>query len=368
MVIGAIIFSFLALPLCALGVDTARWWVEAQRIQAAADAAATAGVTYMPEDFASATRRAPRVSRRSTATPTVAGTTVTVAAGEKPTQLKVTISRTVDNFFAKSFGVDTSTITRSAVADFNGPAPMGSPCNTFANEPAARAARADRQRPARRRPTPSASTNPQFWGVDRRTRDAQGPGLAVRDPQVRRRRGRVLQLQQRRDQRRSTTRGASSTWSAWQPAAVGQSISLQIYDPAYVDSGSGSLQRRPGRNLQLLGATTGSRTPPRTPSSGTRNAANASARATPTTAGKRFGSEVATITSFALREPSRHAEPLSRPRRTRRRSAPSSTPGYSNPTLNDLYDPAGSNYDSNIARVFHQWVDLCTFTPSRAGD
>ncbi len=34
MVIGALMFAFLALPLCALGVDTARWWVEAQRVQA----------------------------------------------------------------------------------------------------------------------------------------------------------------------------------------------------------------------------------------------------------------------------------------------------------------------------------------------
>ena len=33
------------------------------------------------------------------------------------------------------FGFDRTTIARSAVADYNGPAPMGSPCNTFGNEP-----------------------------------------------------------------------------------------------------------------------------------------------------------------------------------------------------------------------------------------
>ncbi len=42
------------MPLTALSVDMARMYVELERVQTAADAAATAGVTFLPDDFASA--------------------------------------------------------------------------------------------------------------------------------------------------------------------------------------------------------------------------------------------------------------------------------------------------------------------------
>src|SRR5690606_16125474 len=35
----------------ALSVDVARWYVEGERVQKAADAASLAGVVYMPQDF-----------------------------------------------------------------------------------------------------------------------------------------------------------------------------------------------------------------------------------------------------------------------------------------------------------------------------
>ena len=57
--------AFLMMPLCALSVDVARWYVEVQRIQNAADAAATAGVTYLPDDFAAAQSTAIAVAARN---------------------------------------------------------------------------------------------------------------------------------------------------------------------------------------------------------------------------------------------------------------------------------------------------------------
>ena len=48
--------STVFLGMAALGVDTARWYVEIERVQKAADAAALAGVTYMPNDLTSAPR------------------------------------------------------------------------------------------------------------------------------------------------------------------------------------------------------------------------------------------------------------------------------------------------------------------------
>ena len=169
---GAIMFAFLALPLCALGVDTARWWVEAQRLQAAADAAATAGVTYMPEDFDCGqgarhrVRDDQRLHRRDPARPSRS------PPGEKPTQLKVTHQPRPSTTSSPSPSASsTSTITRSAVADFNGPAPMGSPCNTFGNEPKGTILRPEINSQLNAPPYASCSTSPMFWA------SAAGPNV-----------------------------------------------------------------------------------------------------------------------------------------------------------------------------------------------
>ena len=134
----AIVVTFFAaallLPLCAISVDVARWYVEVQRVQNAADAAATAGVTFLPDDFASAKATAIAVAARN-GYPNSGSSSVTVSVGDKPTQLAVTIDSTIGNAFGTGFGVNTATIGRSATADFNGPVLMGSPCNTFGNEP-----------------------------------------------------------------------------------------------------------------------------------------------------------------------------------------------------------------------------------------
>ncbi len=95
-----------------------------------------AGVTYLPDDFTSAKTTAITVAGRN-GFPNSGKTSVTVALGAKPTQLKVTVSSTIYNSFAASFNKAWATVSRSSVADYNGPAPMGSPCNAFGNEPAA---------------------------------------------------------------------------------------------------------------------------------------------------------------------------------------------------------------------------------------
>ena len=50
-VVTALLASVLFLGMAAMGVDTARWYVEVERVQKAADAAALAGVTYMPVSY-----------------------------------------------------------------------------------------------------------------------------------------------------------------------------------------------------------------------------------------------------------------------------------------------------------------------------
>ena len=147
------------------------WYVEVQRVQNAADAAAMAGVTYLPDDFASAKSH----SDHSRGTQRVPELRIHIGFGldrDKPTQLVVTVSSKIGNAFGTAFGVNTNTIVRSATADFNGPAPMGSPCNTFGNEPPG--AGTGSNDPIRGPNTSvivappggaSCTSNPQLWGA-----------------------------------------------------------------------------------------------------------------------------------------------------------------------------------------------------------
>ncbi|MGD9956810.1 MAG: pilus assembly protein TadG-related protein, partial [Candidatus Nanopelagicales bacterium] len=122
------------LGFAALAVDVARWYVEMERIQKAADAAALAGVVYMPQDFAQAQTTALAVAAKNGYAPS-ADVSVTVEQGPRPSQLLVTVTSEVPNAFGAIFGVGTTRLSRSATSDYAGPVPMGSPCNLFGNEP-----------------------------------------------------------------------------------------------------------------------------------------------------------------------------------------------------------------------------------------
>jgi hypothetical protein len=119
----------------ALAVDVGRWLVEAERVQKTADAAANAGVIYMPQEFLTAQTAARQVAARNGYAHNPPATVVDVAPGPRRSQLKVTISSTVKNAFGTVFGFSQQVVTRSATADYSGPVPMGSPCNLFGNEP-----------------------------------------------------------------------------------------------------------------------------------------------------------------------------------------------------------------------------------------
>lgn len=365
-VIVAMFFAFIALPLGAVGVDVSRLYVELQRVQAAADAAATAGVTYMPDDFAAAKARAIEVAEDN-GFPNSGRSTVVVTVGAKPTQLKVTVSSRVDNAFAKTFGIPSSVMSRYAVADFNGPAPMGSPCNTFGNEPTSGAALPPTGSQLKPVTYATCSTNPQFWGAiaGPETYKDQGSEFEARKCGG----GEVLCS--------SSSNGATNL--EFEPrgfiymirigaAAVNQSVRVQVFDPAYVDTGSGGCDSGPvyssfsGSNSDYPYATTDATG---------RYVRGATAFCTGDSEnnGKRFGSEVPTITSFAVRKPIDTLNPFAAP--VQSASCVKQFPGYSNTTSTPLSLStlkSGGSYNANLAKVYRQWVDLCTFTPTQAGD
>jgi Flp pilus assembly protein TadG len=121
--------------LAAFAVDVGHWYLVGQQEQNAADAAAMAGVTNLPADTVGAFAAAQNYSKINGFQNGVNATTVTPALNGKPTQLRVTVNRAVPNFFGSLMGVPTTNVSRTAVADFAGPVPLGSPCNAFGNDP-----------------------------------------------------------------------------------------------------------------------------------------------------------------------------------------------------------------------------------------
>src|SRR6267378_215234 len=98
------------------------------RVQHAADAAALAGVVYLPGNVGGAVTAAQNEAAKNGFANGVGGVTVT-AAPEPLSRvvLGVTISSPVRTFFARIFGVTSFTATRNARAEFVLPVPMGSP-------------------------------------------------------------------------------------------------------------------------------------------------------------------------------------------------------------------------------------------------
>ncbi|MDZ7733239.1 MAG: Tad domain-containing protein, partial [Acidimicrobiia bacterium] len=137
---GGFVLAWAAMMLTTLlafagfGVDLGIWYLQADRLQKASDAAALGGVVFMPGDFATA---------EETALEILEGhgyadddrTDITISPGELPNQLRVEVSRRVDNVFISAIGVDTTTVGRDSTSQFEGPVPMGSPENILGDDP-----------------------------------------------------------------------------------------------------------------------------------------------------------------------------------------------------------------------------------------
>ncbi|HQR26866.1 MAG TPA: pilus assembly protein TadG-related protein [Nocardioides sp.] len=356
-ILVAMLSATILLPLSAIAVDVSRWYVEVERVQNAADAAAMAGVTFLPIDLASATSTAKTVASRNGYTDGV-NATVTVAIGDRPTQLKVTVATTVENSIAGSFTDSFTTISRSAVSDYNGPAPMGSPCNTFGNEPAG-TANAGPVGSQLTIPSGGASctSNPMFWG------SVDGPSIYKVD-------GDQIMTRACSGSEDGCTGGVNAEFRPQgyfyivrvAPGAVGLPVTVQVYDPAYVYTGQ-QCESKPGTpsndNMNTY-ANTDAKTRYRTAS--TANIfCNGDTRLTAVS-----GGDTPTVTSFGMRSPVDTFVPMQAPPMS---SCVKQYPGYDSSAVT-LSALTGTNaaYNQKLASVFHQWVPVCTFTPTTSGD
>ena len=126
----------ILMGMAAFGADLAWFYINASRVQRTADAAALGGVVWVPGDLPTAFSTADDIALRNGYDKTLPDIDVTPAAvaGEL-NQLQVTVRSIVPTFFLKVLGFDQMTVTRSAVAEFIPPLKLGSPSNTFGNDP-----------------------------------------------------------------------------------------------------------------------------------------------------------------------------------------------------------------------------------------
>ena len=131
VVIFALMLTVL-IGLMGIALDTTYAWRQSLRVQKAADAAALAGVVYMPNCLTSCTNNATDTAGTTAAQNGFpAQTGVTTIAASAPAgssrELDVSITTQVPTLFARIFGINTWTVSRTAKAVYITPVPMGSP-------------------------------------------------------------------------------------------------------------------------------------------------------------------------------------------------------------------------------------------------
>jgi len=342
---------FTLMGLAAFAVDVGHWYQVGQQEQAAADAAAMAGVTYLPGDLTSAQNTAQNYSKINGFQNGVNSVTVTPALDGRPTRLRVTVSQTVPNFFGSLLGVSNTTVSRTAVADYSEPVPMGSPCNEFGNDPD----------PASNRATACSGVLGQFWanvnspGTDKANGDAY---QSVSCP----------------------TGGDGCTGSTnndYAPdgyyytvsvKAAMSSLTIQLFDPVWVNTGltcdtnfgSGSTAATAARNDLVS-------------DEATRYAAGASG-ADCTGDNLYSGSQVMN-TQFTVRDPG--TSPWDTSTFPVHASCQRTYPGYSGSLFNVLNKASTSTFNQgqpavngngSIVDGFRRWTTLCTIANPVVGD
>ncbi len=130
--------------LMAIVIDVSWYWANTLRVQRAADAAALAGVVWLPDNFSGAAPNAQTTAlAEAQKNGYVPGGGTTINMSQDPNndrRLIVTVNTSTPSFFARVIGIASFPITRTSKAEFILPVPMGSPQNyygvgTFLNLP-----------------------------------------------------------------------------------------------------------------------------------------------------------------------------------------------------------------------------------------
>jgi hypothetical protein len=127
----------LLLSVAAFAVDLVHAYVEAERAQNAADAAALAGSTLVntSPDCGAPTDRANALAKDNGFDPAADSRVVVTPTCTGPNEMTVEVKRTFDTFFARIMGFSSLTVKRKAIAQYDAPLQMGSPTNWIGSVP-----------------------------------------------------------------------------------------------------------------------------------------------------------------------------------------------------------------------------------------
>jgi Flp pilus assembly protein TadG len=383
ILLAVLVTSGFLFAAMAISIDTSRWYDEMNRIQKAADAAALGGVPYLPFDVTNAKLRALEVAKRNgydDASPTVV---VTVEVGDLASQLKVTISSQIKNSFGGFIGLSKTTLSRTATADYKGPAPMGSPCNTFGNEPDPGGGGLSPNpigTALATVPFANCSRNPTFWGVVEgpETGKVQGDRYSTRGCETTGVDGCTGTTNDEYGPKVSSTSTNAFGYVFLvkvQPAAVNLPITLQVYDPIMVNAGQSC------ENLPQASSYSGTGNwNDYVTISDAKNRYSKDGSTTPTFCtgdsypgtGSGASTKHSMTTSFVLRQQIDSLDPTLAPVQNDSIGSPCIKQYGSYVTTSslsaNLFKKGSSSYNDDLARMFHNWVKLCTFTPTRSGD
>ena len=134
MLVLFVVSIFVLTGITAIVVDVSWYWANTLRVQRAADAAALAGVVWLPGAPGSAFSTARATATQNGFTDGAAG--VNIDTQQDPAnnrRLWVTITAPVNTFFMKVFGIQQLTASRQSKAEYVLPVPMGSPENYYGN-------------------------------------------------------------------------------------------------------------------------------------------------------------------------------------------------------------------------------------------
>ncbi len=123
---------FVLTGITAIVVDVSWYWANSLRVQRAADAAALAGVVWLPGNPSTAYSTAQDEATKNGYDDGIGGVVVTpLQDASNKRRLSVTISAPVGTFFMKIFGLNSIQAVRSSKAEYVLPVPMGSPENYY---------------------------------------------------------------------------------------------------------------------------------------------------------------------------------------------------------------------------------------------
>ncbi len=355
----------------AIAVDLGREQVVAAQLQKAADAGALAGAVYLPGNLATAQSVAQAVALQNVRVGLSGPVTVTSVLGIRPTQLKVTVSGPMTFTFGQAIGINGTTVTRTATADFSGPTPMGSPCNILGRE--------DMPSDSQTGQAPVASANCSgagtYWVNIAGTYVNKARGDAYAD----------LWCTQPDDGKGidgcsipNSTAGNPGTNTEYDPngyiytvrVTTAGILNLQGYDIAWVATGDNCTDNLAGASaVSNTYVTDGAK----------RYATGTSAYCTGDTQMNYYDGDLSAVkTIVTVRAPAATSiNPLDGTTLCQRswngwgdQYASPSTYANPNPTLGKALDLAtllnfkSPSYDSSLAEVFHRWANLCTGNPN----